>query len=257
MMGVLTYVPTSIGDIRENDIAKTMTKNSGGGGESQNPAFVVAVDVYNQTINTDGIAHTIRAHNAGEGVPHTISFNNRPHISTDGVTETLTTEGLRNPMSVVMGVDRQNGLPFDDISPTLKTDVAHQMGPIVMRQREGKPGGGKGPLLSAERSLTLGTSNDQVVFGTLQATDATKWGSNQWVEEGKVHLEAGVPRRLTPMECERLMGWPDLHTATGVNEKGKVYQLADTARYKLCGNGIASPVTAWIGFQLRVAVESL
>lgn len=293
MMGVLTYSTPAIGDIREDSVASTITKNSGGGGETQNPAFVVAVDVYNQTINTDGIAHTIRARNAGEGIPHTISFqpgnlmrlaganpstdtfptlgsstlgdqmphvvsfHNRPHISTDGVTETLTTEGTRNPMSVVMGVDRQNGLPFNDIAPTLKTDVAHQMGPIVMRQREGKPGGGKGPLLSAERQRTLGTSNDQVVFGTLQATDATKWGSNQWVEEGKVHLEAGVPRRLTPMECERLMGWPDLHTAIGMNEKGKVYELADTARYKLCGNGIASPVTAWIGFQLRAAVASL
>jgi site-specific DNA-cytosine methylase len=47
------------------------------------------------------------------------------------------------------------------------------------------------------------------------------------------------------------MGWPDQHTAHGITEAGKPYQLADTARYKLCGNGIASPVTAWIGFQLR------
>ena len=35
---------------------------------------------------------------------------------------------------------------------------------IVLRNREGKPGGGKGPLLSPEKSLTLGTSNDQVLF---------------------------------------------------------------------------------------------
>jgi len=63
--------------------------------------------------------------------------------------------------------------------------------------------------------------------------------------------QAGIPRRLTPMECERLMGWPDEHTAHGISEAGKLYALADTARYKLCGNGIASPVTAWIGFQLR------
>ena len=223
---VLTYSTPAIGDIREDAVASTMTKNTGGGGETQNPAFVVAVDIYNQTIDANGVAHTLRT-GGGDAVPHTISFDNRPHISIDGVTETLTTEGTRNPMSV------------------------------VMRQREGKPGGGKGPLLSAERSLTLGTHNDQVVFGTLQATDATKWGSNQWVNEGKVHLEAGVPRRLTPMECERLMGWPDLHTAIGINEKGVTYELADTARYKLCGNGIASPVTAWIGFQLRAAVEAI
>jgi site-specific DNA-cytosine methylase len=35
--------------------------------------------------------------------------------------------------------------------------------PILMRQREGKDGGGKGPLISEEKSLTLATSNDQVL----------------------------------------------------------------------------------------------
>lgn len=229
---VLTYSTPAIGDIREDAVASTMTKNTGGGGETQNPAFVVAVDIYNQTINLNGIAHTIRT-SGGDNVPHAISFDNRPHISTDGVIETLTTEGTRNPMSV------------------------------VMRQREGKPGGGKGPLLSAERERTLGTANDQVLF--------TKNGLSQYANKGvasticardykdatDLSVVAGVPRRLTPMECERLMGWPDLHTAIGINEKGVTYELADTARYKLCGNGIASPVTAWIGFQLRAAVEAI
>ena len=47
-------------------------------------------------------------------------------------------------------------------------------------------------------------------------------------------------RRLTPIECERLMGWPDDWTAG----------QADTHRYKQCGNGVASPVATWIGQQL-------
>ena len=49
-------------------------------------------------------------------------------------------------------------------------------------------------------------------------------------------------RRLTPIECERLMGWPDNHTATGTNGP-----ISDTNRYKMCGNGVASPVAEWIG----------
>ena len=44
-------------------------------------------------------------------------------------------------------------------------------------------------------------------------------------------------RRLTPVECERLMGWPDDWTAG----------QADTQRYRQCGNGVASPVAQWIG----------
>lgn len=130
---------------------------------------------------------------------------------------------------------------------------------IVLRNREGKPGGGKGPLLSEGKSLTLGTSNDQVVFTKTQfgayeespSVDATLGARDHAAQHTDLALpSAGVPRRLTPVECERLMGWPDQHTAHGINEKGKAYTLADTARYKLCGNGIASPVTAWIGFQM-------
>ena len=53
-------------------------------------------------------------------------------------------------------------------------------------------------------------------------------------------------RRLTPLECERLMGWPDDHTR--YNADGT--EQADTHRYKQCGNGVASPVAEWIGKQL-------
>jgi hypothetical protein len=52
-------------------------------------------------------------------------------------------------------------------------------------------------------------------------------------------------RRLTPIECERLMGWPDNHTATGT-----AGPVSDTNRYKMCGNGVASPVAQWIGQHL-------
>jgi DNA (cytosine-5)-methyltransferase 1 len=47
-------------------------------------------------------------------------------------------------------------------------------------------------------------------------------------------------RRLTPLECERLMGWPDNWT------DGQ----ADSHRYKQCGNGVASPVAQWIAQHL-------
>jgi DNA-cytosine methyltransferase len=49
-------------------------------------------------------------------------------------------------------------------------------------------------------------------------------------------------RRLTPLECERLMGWPDDHTRF----KADGTEQADTHRYKQCGNGVASPVAKWV-----------
>ena len=53
-------------------------------------------------------------------------------------------------------------------------------------------------------------------------------------------------RRLTPIECERLMGWPDDHTLHRADGKTN----ADSTRYKMCGNGVASPVAEWIGRNL-------
>lgn len=44
-------------------------------------------------------------------------------------------------------------------------------------------------------------------------------------------------RRLTPLECERLMGFPDHHTAA----------LSNTKRYETLGNSMAIPVLRWIG----------
>jgi DNA (cytosine-5)-methyltransferase 1 len=54
-------------------------------------------------------------------------------------------------------------------------------------------------------------------------------------------------RRLTPLECERLMGFPDDHTRW--TDEGK--EQADTHRYKQCGNAVASPVARWVGQHVR------
>jgi site-specific DNA-cytosine methylase len=54
-------------------------------------------------------------------------------------------------------------------------------------------------------------------------------------------------RRLTPVECERLMGWPDNHTLHRADGKTN----SDTTRYKMCGNGVASPVAQWIAEQIN------
>lgn len=54
-------------------------------------------------------------------------------------------------------------------------------------------------------------------------------------------------RRLTPMECERLMGWPDGWTDIPWNKKD---HAPDSRRYAACGNGVVAPVSYWIGARL-------
>lgn len=55
-------------------------------------------------------------------------------------------------------------------------------------------------------------------------------------------------RRLTPLECERLQGFPDGWTDIGdyIDTNGKKRKTSDTARYKALGNSIALPPWAWL-----------
>lgn len=53
-------------------------------------------------------------------------------------------------------------------------------------------------------------------------------------------------RKITPLECERLMGWPENWTKFGINKVNKKYELSDTARYKAIGNGIVSKIPKFI-----------
>lgn len=54
---------------------------------------------------------------------------------------------------------------------------------------------------------------------------------------------ANLVRRLTPLECERLQGYPDGWTDIGewIDSKGKKHESSDSARYKALGNSIALP----------------
>ena len=55
-------------------------------------------------------------------------------------------------------------------------------------------------------------------------------------------------RRLTPLECERLQGFPDGWTDIGdyIDTNGKKHKTSDTARYKALGNSIALPSWVWV-----------
>ncbi len=57
-------------------------------------------------------------------------------------------------------------------------------------------------------------------------------------------------RRLLPVECERLMGFPDNHTR--IRWKGKPEEeCPDAPRYKACGNSMCTNVMAWIGHRIE------
>lgn len=88
-----------------------------------------------------------------------------------------------------------------------------------------------------------GTENPDT-NGTLQA----KSTGGQSLNLNNVVREAMTVRRLTPLECERLQGFPDGWTDIGewVDSKGKTRKTTDSARYKALGNSIALPPWKWV-----------
>lgn len=77
------------------------------------------------------------------------------------------------------------------------------------------------------------------INGTLQAKSTGGMSLNL----NNVVRTSHIVRRLTPLECERLQGYPDGWTDIGewVDSKGKRHQTTDSARYKALGNSIALP----------------
>ena len=59
-------------------------------------------------------------------------------------------------------------------------------------------------------------------------------------------------RRLTPTECERLQGWPPGHTALTADGT----PIADSHRYRMCGNGVTSVVAHYVGWLIQDAIAS-
>ena len=72
------------------------------------------------------------------------------------------------------------------------------------------------------------------------------------IEEKSMGSNPMLVRRLTPLECERLQGFPDGHTL--IAWKGKpAGECPDGPRYKAIGNSMAVPVMRWIGRRIAAA----
>lgn len=94
--------------------------------------------------------------------------------------------------------------------------------------------------------------NDMLVCGVYcpEKAHALKAKANcDFREDSETYpVQNMVVRRLTPLECERLQGFPDHWTDLGewTDSKGKRHKDADSPRYKALGNSIALPPWKWL-----------
>ena len=334
--GVAAFAQNASGELRVGEIAGALGTNSNASGRSTPMVFGV---ISEPTVG-QAVASVFDARGNGTGSVDTTLPGDHLNRITDytpvviPILEANARQGLSKEGSVGIGKD---GDPMFTLQATVQNGVfvSHAMGAVVMRQREGKAGGGKGPLVS-DKSLTLTATSDQILFtqqalgeyadkgvassikerdhkdkigrvlvvaptlaagahpGSYNGQDgaqvaaailaaatdddalavnvsngaasvdnvmgtlgARSGGSEVGAQTRGVVMASLVrPRRLMPIECERLMGWPDRWTERGIDEQGRDYALSDSARYKLCGNGVASPVAGWIGWRLRDTLEA-
>ena len=79
--------------------------------------------------------------------------------------------------------------------------------------------------------------------GTIHSSSGQGGNTDQFVQDYRI-------RRLTPIECERLQGFPDNHTQYGIYD-GEVKKMSNTQRYKQCGNAVTVDVVQAIANKLR------
>lgn len=175
-----------------------------------------------------------------------------------------------------IAVDAQNCAGADDRAGEV---------PYTLKIRSGCEGGGKGALVQKDKSATLATNNDQYLFQPI-IVDSIE-GPSAVAYKNEIRY---IVRRLTPIECARLQGFPDLwghldkkesfadeeykfwlevrNTYARINNKTvkdytKVQMLTwynklhtDSAEYKMWGNGIALPNALYV-MQGIAAIENL
>jgi DNA (cytosine-5)-methyltransferase 1 len=107
--------------------------------------------------------------------------------------------------------------------------------------------GAKNPMAVAQPVYELHSQDSRVrELGDVCTTVSAAYGTGG----GNVPItlmQAMAVRRLTPVECERLQGFPDKYT--DIQPKGKA--TPDGPRYKALGNSMAVPVMAWIGKRIQ------
>ena len=150
------------------------------------------------------------------------------------VTPTMRIAGnAQGNLAVAVGTDLYNGAITGDVAATMSTagSTSSKTGPTVMQAVGAfKPG-------QSAQAHSIGYESEMAP--TLEAGSG---GNNK----PAVHVGMAV-RRLTPVECERLQGFPDSYT--DIQSKGK--PTPDGPRYKALGNSMAVPVMAWIGQRIK------
>jgi DNA (cytosine-5)-methyltransferase 1 len=130
-----------------------------------------------------------------------------------------------------------------------------RMGPIVptlTASASPNRGGRKGMKVAYPLAMRGRADGAELEMGDPEIYNSLRAGDGGSSRQNALLTPDLAVRRLTPRECERLMGWPDDHTRWA--DDGT--EIADSHRYRMCGNGVVAPVAEWIGRRLPMEVAA-
>ena len=247
---------------KEGDPSPTLTAGDRHGVMCMNPWDAQSARVYDQ----DGVWHSLNANENGGMARDSVlcagfKLGNSEQARSIGYQEelspTLNAECGGNKPAVVA--------PAVALDMTHACDVIRECGEQVpaLQARMGT-GGNQVPLtygigngqaneagiMAEEVSQTLNTMHDAQAVMCEDVSHALRAKANcAYREDAETYLVQNmVVRRLTPLECTRLQGYPDGWVDIGdwTDEKGKKHKDADSPKYKALGNSIALPFWDWM-----------
>ncbi|MDG6894571.1 DNA cytosine methyltransferase [Volucribacter amazonae] len=171
-------------------------------------------------------------------------------------TQNIETSITSNNRSV-MCIDKQITVNENICSAMVATQ--YKQPPVIVH-------GTQDPIVSEKTAHCLGRNNgmENVLF-EIKGTEAIRLHENV-SPTLKARMGTGgnnvpcitqksVVRKLTPVECERLQGFPDNWTKIPYRNK-PAEQCPDSPRYKAIGNSMAVPVMRWIGLRIQQYLKS-
>ena len=168
-------------------------------------------------------------------------------------------KGQRLADTLTVGANQCSGFPGDFVEQPIPLNTMN-----CFRSPDADPSTGCGIGDEGEAMFTISKTNSHAVAQPIALAENTigrkpeNGGNGDGFTDGGpmytlnasgVHgvAQAMAVRRLTPVECERLQGFPDRYT--DIQPKGKA--TPDGPRYKALGNSMAVPVMAWIGKRIQ------
>ncbi len=261
-------------ELRTDDRAPTLTAAAGMSGNNQP---VVAIPINDKATrwqgggesrNHDGSGNGLGIGKEGDPAP-TLTAGDRHGVMCAGFklgnSEQARSIGYQEELSPTLNAECGGNKPaVVALDMTHACDVIRECGEQApsLQARMGT-GGNQVPLTYQDVTGTLSpgahagsyngqdTYNDMLVCGaTPDVAHALRAKANcAYREDAETYpVQNMVVRRLTPMECERLQGFPDHWTDIGewIDGKGKRHKPSDSPRYKALGNSIALPFWDWM-----------